>query len=157
MDAANAKAEAAKAELRTYGGTGTKPGSNGGGSHSGGHNGSGGNTPKEEAAKGSLADLEQQLSDLQKKYKEGLIKITPDDYKAKVAALEKQIQQKKIELGLVVDIPEGSIKKIDEQIAQKTSELKLAIDDESRARIQREIDELVGQKEVIELRLKPVI
>jgi len=40
-------------------------------------------------AAGSLEDLEQKLSELQRKYKGGLIKITPDDYKKQVDDLER--------------------------------------------------------------------
>ena len=116
MDAANAKAEAAKAQLASFGGTGTRPNTSGR-SVSGGHSRTNVNKPDEAALKGSLSDLEKQLSDLQKKYKDGLVKITPDDYKAKVKDLEEQIRKKKIELGIEAEVPEGSIKKIEEQIA----------------------------------------
>ena len=156
MDAANEKAQAAQALLGSMGGTGTKPTS-----HT--HTTSTRNTtdkkgnPTENAVSGSLSDLEKQLADLQKKYKDGLIKITPEDYQKKVKELEDKIKKKKIELGLEVESPEGSIKKIDELIAKKRAELQLAIDDESRERIQKEIDELTGQKNTIELKLKPVI
>ena len=56
-----------------------------------------------------------------------------------------------------MEVPEGSIRLIEDQIAQKNAELQLAIDDESRQRIQEEIDDLVNQKNTIELKLKPVI
>ena len=152
MDAANTKAEEAKATLSTFGGTGTRPST---------HTRTTPPHPDKKkddvAAVGSLSDLEKQLSDLQKKYKDGLIKLTPEDYKAKVKDLEEQIRKKKIELGIEVEVPEGSIRLIEDQIAKKNAELQLAIDDESRQRIQKEIDALVNQKNTIELKLKPVI
>ena len=43
-----------------------------------------------------------------------------------------------------MEVPDGSIKQIDELLAKKRAELQLAIDDESRERIQKEIDELTG-------------
>ena len=177
MDAANTKAEAAKAQLNSMGGTGTRPGTNGramtggnsgrnshrgnsGHSGNGSGNGSGSNGKNgDEVAKGSLQDLENQLADLQKKYKDGVLKITPDDYNKQVEALEAKIKAKRIELGLAVEVEaeEGSLQKLNQQISEKESLLALAIDDDSRAAIQKEIDELTEQKRIIELRLKPVI
>jgi len=72
-------------------------------------------------AEGSLADLENQLSTLQSKYKNGLITLTPSDYQSKVKELQTAIESKKIELGLVV--PE---QKINEQL-QKLTEKNAAI------------------------------
>lgn len=60
---------------------------------------------------GSLEDLEQKLSELQRKYKGGLIKITPDDYKKQVDDLERQIKEKKIELQIEVDV-KGALKQL---------------------------------------------
>ena len=79
MDAAIRKSEAAKAELASLGGTGTKPTSTT--SHSS-------KKGVEVAAAGSLGDLEKQLSDLQKKYKDGLITLSPEEYQKQVKALE---------------------------------------------------------------------
>lgn len=66
--------------------------------------GSGGNNKiktKVEYAKGSIADLEAQLSKLQTDYKNGLLpKLSADDYKKKVDQLTKQINDKKIKLGI---------------------------------------------------------
>lgn len=109
-------------------------------------------------AAGSLTDLENQLSELQKKYKDGLLpKLTTDDYIKKVDALKKQIESKKMELGLVPVIPEGSLEKINKSISEKQAELKLAVDDATRLKIQKEIDELTEKKRIIELKLKPVV
>lgn len=121
---------------------------------------SGGKSGKKDEPKftdGSLSDLEHKLSELKSKYKDGLIQITPDDYKQQVDELEAQIKSKKVELGLLVEADENSLKAIEEKISAKQSELKLAIDDESRYKIQQEINELTGKKEVIELKLKPVV
>ena len=55
-------------------------------------------------AAGSLSDLENQLSDLQKKYKDGLITLTPADYQQKVNDLTKAIESKKIELDIEMPV-----------------------------------------------------
>jgi len=60
-------------------------------------------------AKDSLSDLEHQLSELEKKYKDGLITLTPADYEQKVNDLKAKIEAKKIELGLFV--PEDKVSK----------------------------------------------
>lgn len=85
------------------GGTGGKGtgGKGKGGKGSGGK--STGSNNKSTFAKGSLSDLENQLSELQKKYKDGLIKITPENYQKQVKELEDKIEQKKIELKLAYD------------------------------------------------------
>lgn len=149
MDAANTKAEAAKAELASFGGTGTKP--------TGNHPTTSHPDKKDVVATGSLSDLENQLSDLKKKYKDGILKITPENYQKQVDELEAQIRKKRIELGLEVEVPEGSLQKITDDIAKQEKLLKLAVDDESRSKIQKEINELIEQKNVIELKLKPVV
>ena len=76
-----------------------------------------------------------------------------------MCSLEAKIKAKRIELGLAVEVEaeEGSLQKLNQQISEKESLLALAIDDDSRAAIQKEIDELTEQKRIIELRLKPVI
>ena len=71
--------------------------------------------------------------------------------------LEAQIHKKKIEMGLEIEVVDGSLQRIAEQLSEKEKLLKLAIDDESRNEIQKEIDELTGQKAEIELKLKPVV
>ena len=69
---------------------------------------------KVEPVAGSLGDLEKQLKDLQDKYKNGLIKITPEDYNKQVKELEDKIQKKKIELKLTYD--ENSLQGLEEQL-----------------------------------------
>ena len=94
----------------------------GGGS---GRSGSGGshNTTKPDKptapsfAAGSLGELEHQLSELQSKYKNGLITLTPADYKQQIQTLTEAISNKKIELGLT--IPEDKVGKQLEALGQK--------------------------------------
>lgn len=114
-------------------------------------------TTKEEPVSGSLGDLEKQLSDLKSKYKNGLINVTPEDYKQQVEQLEKAITDKKYELGIEIPIPEGSIADIEKKISKLQGEVKLATDDESRQRIEDEIATLTGQKKLLELKMKPVV
>ena len=150
MDAANKKAETAKATLASLGGTGTKPGTTT--KHTPSNT-----SDKPEAVSGSLQDLENKLSDLKKKYKDGILKITPENYQKQVDELEAQIKKKRIEMGLEVEVLDGSLQKLNEDIAKQETLLKLAVDDESRKKIQSTIDELTRQKAVIELKLKPVV
>ena len=150
MDAANEKAETAKAQLASLGGTGTKPGTTT--KHTPSNT-----SDKPEAVSGSLQDLENKLSDLKKKYKDGILKITPENYQKQVDELEAQIKKKRIEMGLEVEVLDGSLQKLNEDIAKQETLLKLAVDDESRKKIQSTIDELTRQKAVIELKLKPVV
>lgn len=118
--------------------------------------GKGGKNPL--LAEGSLAALENQLSELQKKYKNGFLpELNTDDYLKEVKRLEKAIEDKKFELGLIPIIPKGSLEDINKQISAKQAELKLAVDNESRQKIQHEIDQLTNQKREIELVTKPVI
>ena len=77
------------------------------------------NTPT--FAAGSLSDLENQLSELQKKYKDGLITLTPSDYQKKVNDLTKAIESKKIELGLYV--PEDKIAKQLQSLTEKNDKI----------------------------------
>ena len=133
---------------------GDKPKATGGG---GGKNNK--PTPSEPTyAKESLSDLEAQLSQLQKDYKDGLLPdLSKDNYKKAVKLLEDRIKDKKIELGLEVELPEGSLEKINKDIQAKQADLNLAVDNESRQKIQKEIDDLTKQKHDIEITLKPVV
>lgn len=72
-------------------------------------------------AAGSLADLENQLSTLQQKYKNGLISLSPTDYQQQVEKLTKAIEAKKIALGLYV--PEDKISKQLESLAEKNAKI----------------------------------
>ena len=68
-------------------------------------------------AAGSLGELEHQLSELQSKYKNGLIRLTPAEYQQQLQTLTEAIANKKIELGLVV--PEDKVGKQLEALGQK--------------------------------------
>lgn len=72
-------------------------------------------------AAGSLSDLENQLSTLQSKYKDGLIALTPTDYQQKVETLSKAIEAKKIELGLFV--PDDKISKQLQTLNEKNAKI----------------------------------
>ena len=72
-------------------------------------------------AAGSLSDLENQLSTLQAKYKDGLIALTPTDYQQKVETLTKAIEAKKIELGLFV--PDDKISKQLQTLNEKNAKI----------------------------------
>ena len=100
----------------------------------------------------SLTKLNNRLSELKTKYEDGLIQITPEDYQRKLRILEKAIKEKRIALGLDPVIDERSLKGIEDKISEKENELKLAVDDESRYKIQREIDALTREKKDIEFR-----
>ena len=75
--------------------------------------------------------------------------------KSKPGKPDKPDKPDKIEVEPV--LAEGSLAKLEKEISDKQKELKLAVSDESRAKIQAEIDEKTGQKEAIELKLKPVV
>lgn len=66
--------------------------------------GSNNSTDKKEIIKGSLADLENQLNELQTKLKDGLIPADKlEETKVKVEELKDEILKKKIQLGLEID------------------------------------------------------
>lgn len=86
-------------------------------------------TAKVEPVKGSLGDLEKRLSELQSKYKNGLIKLTPDDYKKQVDDLEREILSKKIELGIEIDV-KGALKQLSIVLGNEQEiEAKIKLDD----------------------------
>jgi hypothetical protein len=89
--------------------TGNSPGGNS--PHTSTHNSRGGGSGRSEIqpVKGSLTDLEKKLQDLQKKYKDGLIKLTPEEYKTEVAKIENQIKEKKIKLGLELYVSDNTL------------------------------------------------
>lgn len=115
-------------------------------------------TVEPEFAPGSLAEMEAALSNLKDDYRKGWkVDMNKSQFLSEVKKLEERIKKKKIELGLEPEIPEGSLAYINKQISNKQNDLNLAIDDDSRNRIQNEIDELIGQKRAIELKLKAVV
>lgn len=135
-------------------GTSSSSGSSSSGHSKSGSGKSGSSVGQPKAVSGSLSDLENKLNELKNKYKDGLIKITPDDYKAQVEKLETEIKNKKIALGLEPTINESSLSSIEAQLSKKNNELKLAVNQESRLKIQSEIKELTDKKNAIEFDLK---
>ena len=122
--------------------TSTGNGGGGGNSPTGNspHTGSGRNSVEIQPVKGSLTDLEKKLQDLQKKYKDGLIKLTPEEYKAEVTKIENQIKEKKIKLGLELYVSDNSLSAVSSQL-QKYNEKLQVLDPE------KDIDEIhkIGQ------------
>lgn len=105
------------------------------------HTGSGRNSVEIQPVKGSLTDLEKRLQDLQKKYKDGLIKLTPEEYKTEVTKIENQIKEKKIKLGLELYVSDNSLSAVSSQL-QKYNEKLQVLDPE------KDIDEIhkIGQQ-----------
>ena len=99
------------------------------------------NSVEIQPVKGSLTDLEKKLQDLQKKYKDGLIKLTPEEYKAEVTKIENQIKEKKIKLGLELYVSDNSLSAVSSQL-QKYNEKLQVLDPE------KDIDEIhkIGQQ-----------
>lgn len=104
---------------------------------------------------GSLGKIEEDIS---KKQAELKIAISDKDRKRIQGEINDLTKKKEaIELSLKVKPDEGSLQAIEDAISQKQKELKFAIDDTSREKVQKQIDELVGEKKNIELKLKPVV
>lgn len=118
--------------------------------------GSGRNSGEIQPVKGSLTDLEKRLQDLQKKYKDGLIKLTPEEYKAEVTKIEKQIKEKKIKLGLELYVSDNSLSAISSKL-QKYNEKLQVLDPEKDFqeihKIGKEIDQLKKHQNQIKLAL----
>lgn len=103
----------------------------------------------------SLAALEHRLSDLQSKYKNGLIKLLPDDYKRQVEDLERQIKDKKLVLGL--ELPETMEQKLKNEIARLQTELAFTLEGSvDEAEIKRLISIYQQRLENEQARLKVV-
>lgn len=121
-----------------------------------GNVGSGRNSGEIQPVKGSLTDLEKRLQDLQKKYKDGLIKLTPEEYKAEVTKIEKQIKEKKIKLGLQLYVSDNSLSAISSKL-QKYNEKLQVLDPEKDFqeihKIGKEIDQLKKHQNQIKLAL----
>lgn len=112
-------------------------------------------TTKPQYKEGSLGKIEEDIS---KKQTELKLAISDEDRK-KIQKEINDLTKKKeaIELSLKVQPDEGSLQSLEESISKKQKELKLAVSDSSREQIQKEIDELTGQKQAIEILLKPAI
>lgn len=112
-------------------------------------------TTKPQYKEGSLGKIEEDIS---KKQTELKLAISDEDRK-KIQKEINDLTKKKeaIELSLKVQPDAGSLQSLEDSISKKQKELKLAISDSSREQIQKEIDELTGQKQAIEILLKPAI
>ena len=120
------------------------------------HTGSGRSSGEIQPVKGSLTDLEKRLQDLQKKYKDGLIKLTPEEYKTEVTKIEKQIKEKKIKLGLELYVSDNTLHSVSSQL-QKYNEKLQVLDPEKDFKeihkIGNEIDQLKKRQNQIKLAL----
>ena len=112
-------------------------------------------TTKPQYKEGSLGKIEEDIS---KKQAELKLAISDEDRK-KIQKEINDLTKKKeaVELSLKVQPDAGSLQSLEESISKKQKELKLAVSDSSREQIQKEIDELTGQKQAIEILLKPAI
>lgn len=125
-------------------------------SRTGSHTGGGSGSHEIQPVKGSLTDLEKKLQDLQKKYKDGLIKLTPEEYKTEATKIENQIKEKKIKLGIELYVSDNSLQNVSSQL-QKYSE-KLSLLDPSKdiltiSEIQKKIALLKQKQNTIKLNL----
>lgn len=112
-------------------------------------------TTKPQYKEGSLGKIEEDIS---KKQTELKIAISDEDRKKIQKEINTLTKKKEaIELSLKVQPDAGSLQSLEESISKKQKELKLAVSDSSREQIQKEIDELTGQKQAIEILLKPAI
>lgn len=112
-------------------------------------------TTKPQYKEGSLGKIEEDIS---KKQAELKLAISDEDRK-KIQKEINDLTKKKeaIELSLKVQPDAGSLQSLEDSISKKQKELKLAVSDSSREQIQKEIDELTGQKQAIEILLKPAV
>lgn len=110
---------------------------------------------KPQYKEGSLGKIEEDIS---KKQAELKLAISDEDRK-KIQKEINDLTKKKeaIELSLKVQPDAGSLQSLEDSISKKQKELKLAVSDSSREQIQKEIDEFTGQKQAIEILLKPAI
>ena len=86
---------------------------------------SGRNSVEIQPVKGSLTDLEKKLQDLQKKYKDGLIKLTPEEYKTEVTKIENQIKEKKIKLGLELYVSDNTLQSVSSKLQKYTEKIQV--------------------------------
>lgn len=133
-------------------------GNNSGGNslHTSTNNSRGGGSVEIQPVKGSLTDLEKRLQDLQKKYKDGLIKLTPEEYKTEVTKIENQIKEKKIKLGLELYVSDNTLQSVSSKL-QKYAEKLQVLDPEKDIdeihKIGQEIDALKKHQNKIKLAL----
>ncbi len=106
--------------------------------------------------KGSLTDLEKKLQDLQKKYKDGLIKLSPEEYKTEVTKLENQIKEKKIKLGIDLYVSDNSLQSVSSKLQKYNEKLQILDPEKDSAEIHKignEIDALKKRQNSIKLAL----
>lgn len=125
--------------------------------HRNSSNHSGGSQRTEiQPVKGSLTDLEKKLQDLQKKYKDGLIKLSPEEYKTEVTKLENQIKEKKIKLGIDLYVSENSLQSVSSKLQKYNEKLQILDPEKDSAEIHKignEIDALKKRQNSIKLAL----
>ena len=142
-------------DTSTGNGNGNGNGNSGGGGNSS-HTGSGRNSGEIQPVKGSLTDLEKRLQDLQKKYKDGLIKLTPEEYKTEITKIENQIKEKKIKLGLELYVSDNTLQSVSSKL-QKYNEKLQVLDPEKDIseihKIGNQIDALKKRQNKIKLAL----
>lgn len=120
------------------------------------HNSRGGGSVEIQPVKGSLTDLEKKLQDLQKKYKDGLIKLTPEEYKTEVTKIENQIKEKKIKLGLELYVSDNTLQSVSSKLqkyAEKLQVLDPEKDYQEIHKIGQQIDALKKHQNKIKLAL----
>ena len=114
------------------------------------------NSVEIQPVKGSLTDLEKKLQDLQKKYKDGLIKLTPEEYKTEVTKIENQIKEKKIKLGLELYVSDNTLQSVSSKL-QKYNEKLQILDPEKDIdeihKIGNQIDQLKKRQNQIKIAL----
>lgn len=141
-------------DTSTGNGNGNGNGNSGGGNST--HNSRGGGSGEIQPVKGSLTDLEKRLQDLQKKYKDGLIKLTPEEYKTQVTKLENQIKEKKIKLGIELYVSDNTLQSVSSKL-QKYGEKLQVLDPEKDIneihKIGNQIDALKKRQNKIKLAL----
>lgn len=117
---------------------------------------SGRNSVEIQPVKGSLTDLEKKLQDLQKKYKDGLIKLTPEEYKTEVTKIENQIKEKKIKLGLELYVSDNSLSAVSSQLQKYNEKLQILDPEKDFQEIHKignEIDALKKRQNQIKIAL----
>ena len=111
-----------------------------GGSRSRGTGGGATIKPEEVLPEGSIAAVEKRISELQDKFSKATTQEAREAINADIVALEEQLKGMRIEPK--VEIPEGSMAALNNQLSELQKAWDLAADDESRAEIGKQIDEV---------------
>lgn len=136
--------------------TGNSPDTSTGNSPGGNSPHTGRNSVEIQPVKGSLTDLEKRLQDLQKKYKDGLVKLTPEEYKTEVTKIENQIKEKKIKLGLELYVSDNSLSAVSSQLQKYNEKLQVLDPEKDKDEIHKignEIDALKKRQNQIKIAL----